>query len=376
MTARMDAIPWGRLRSGARPTAADVPGLLTALAAEPDDGRRAAIRNELDEHLAPDGLLFEATPFAVPFLVELARGAARPGVALVAQLILEPIAYGDPHADEIAAGNTTLHRQVARELSAATEFLYRQATSPDPVLRGQAVALLAPIDGRSARFRELLAGLDVPTEHPSVIEEIRDAEEYLADVGNGERPPLPVRPEDVVEQLRAAGDRETARRAASDVAHEAVDDAVAVTPGSAHRVVAEVRRLVEDGLPWRADAFAVLNHVLDHAHVYRDLRAGVRTYRGEWDWGVAEEEAVGEALSGFDRVARDLLDDPDPETRSLAALTLSRVSGEPVADRDLLGMLAQAEPDERVRARVAEARLRLDGPAAVDRPWRWPAEEI
>jgi hypothetical protein len=372
----MKSIPWGRLRSGARPTAADVPGLLTALASEPDDRRRAAIRNELEEHLAPDGLLFEATPFAVPFLVELARGAPRPGLAFVAQLILEPIAYGDPHADEIAAGNTNLHRQVARELSAATEFLYRQAASPDPVLRGQAVALLAPIDGRSERFADLLATLGVPAEHPRVIEEVRDAEEYLADVRNGERAALPVRPEDVVEQLRTAADRETARWAAHDVAHEAVDDAVAVTPGSAHRVVAAVRRLVEGGTPWRADAFAVLSYVLDHAHVYRDLRAGVRTYRGEWSWGIAEEEAVEDALSGFDRVVRDLLDDPDPETRSLAALTLARISGEPAADRELLRMLAEAEPDERAQACMVEARLRLGEPGTSDRCWRWPAEEV
>ena len=58
-------------------------GLLTALAAGPDH-RRAAIRAELDEHLAPDGLLFEATPFAVPFLVELARNGGRPEEAFVA----------------------------------------------------------------------------------------------------------------------------------------------------------------------------------------------------------------------------------------------------------------------------------------------------
>ena len=118
-----------------------------------------------------------------------------------------------------------------------------------------------------------------------------------------------------VEQLRAAADREAARSAAHDVARVAVDDAVAVTPGSANRVVIAVRRLVEAGTPWRADAFAVLIHVLDHAHVYRDLRAGVRTYRGQWDFGIAEEEAVEEALSGFDRVVRDMLDDHDPEVR-------------------------------------------------------------
>jgi len=163
-----------------------------------------------------------------------------------------------------------------------------------------------------------------------------------------------------VEQLREAADRE----AADDLARVAVDDAVAVTPGSASRVVTAVRGLLEVGSPWRADAFAVLIYVLDHAHVCRDLRAAARTYRGEWDWGVAEEEAVEQALSGFDRVVRDMLDDPDPETRSLASLVLARVSGEPAADRELLEMLTDAEPDGCARASAVEARLRLGEPGA------------
>ncbi|MCO8276254.1 hypothetical protein M1L60_37315 [Actinoplanes sp. TRM 88003] len=144
-----------------------MPGLLTALAAWPDDEKkRAVIRAELEEHLAPDGLVFEVTPFAVPFLLDLAEQQKRPDLAFVAQLILEPIAYGDPYAGEIALGNTGLLRQVARELVPAVEFLYRQAASPEPRFRAQAVALLAPIDGRSARFsaepdgdRELLGML-------------------------------------------------------------------------------------------------------------------------------------------------------------------------------------------------------------------------
>ena len=212
-----------------------------------------------------------------------------------------------------------------------------------------------------------------------------------------------------VEQLRDAVDRAAARSAAYDVARVAVDDAVAVTPGAAGRVVAAVRRLIETGTRWRADALAVLGYVLDHAHVYRDLRAGARTYRGEWDWGIAEEEAVEQALAGFDRVIRDLLDDPDPETRSLASLVLARVSGEPDTDRELLAMLADTEADGRARASMVEARLRLGEPGVEDwlvddapetrhriawyvaatrrdsdpavagpaePSWRWPAEEI
>ncbi|MFI7027040.1 hypothetical protein ACIBMZ_30525 [Micromonospora sp. NPDC049900] len=71
-----------------------------------------------------------------------------------------------------------------------------------------------------------------------------------------------------------------------------MDDAVAVTPGSASRVVAAVRRLIEEGTPCRADALAVLIYVLDHAYVYRDLRPSERTYRGACNFGIAEEEAV------------------------------------------------------------------------------------
>jgi len=171
-------------------------------------------------------------------------------------------------------------------------------------------------------------------------------------------------PDQAVEQLREAVDREAARGAAYDVARVAVDDAVAVTPGSASRVVTAVRGLLEVGTPWPADAFAVLIYVLDHAHVYRDLRAAARTYRGEWDWGVAEEEAVEQSLSGFDRVVRDMLDDPDPETWSLASLVLARISSEPAADRELLQMLTDAEPDSCARASAVEARLRLGEPGA------------
>ena len=215
-------------------------------------------------------------------------------------------------------------------------------------------------------------------------------------------------------RFREAVDREAARSAAFDVARVAVDDAVAVTPGSAEAVVTAVRRLIEAGTPWRADALAVLSYVLDHAHVYRDLRASRRTYRGEYDWGIAEEEAVDQALDGFDRVVRDLIDDPDPETRSLASLLLARISSEPAADRELLTLLADAEPDVRARASAVEARLRLGEPGVdawftdgapelryriawyvaatrqdpaltpwvpalqvkTEPLWRWPAEEI
>jgi hypothetical protein len=215
-----------------------------------------------------------------------------------------------------------------------------------------------------------------------------------------------------VEKLRTAADRTAARSAAYDVARAAVEDAVAVTPG-ADLIVADLRRLIEQGTPWQPDALAALIYVLDHAHVYRDLRAAARTYRGQWDWGVAEEEAVERTLEGLDSAVRNMLDAPGPETRSLASLTLSRISPDPPADRALIRLLADAEPDDRTRAALMEAALRLGDPdppthltaetrhriawylaatrqdepptvlhplhtisAEPEPPWRWPSEQF
>lgn len=185
----VSAVSWAQLRSGLGSPAPDLPSLLAAIASATDDGDLTAVRDDLDERLSPDGLLFQVTPYAVPFLVSIAQDQARRRAAFLAQLILEPIAYGDPHADERAAGNDGLHRDVGRGLTKLVEFLYRQSTDPEPKFRAQAVALLAPIDGRSARFRELLAR---PDEDELVTEAVRDAREYLADVESGQRPPLPI----------------------------------------------------------------------------------------------------------------------------------------------------------------------------------------
>lgn len=164
--------------------------------------------------------------------------------------------------------------------------------------------------------------------------------------------------------LRRAGDREAARGAASRLAHVMVDDAVAVSPG-ADTIVGAVRRLVEEGCPWRADAFAVLLHALKHSYVWRARRASVRTYRGEYDRAIAQEEAVFGMLGGFDALVRDSLVDRDPETRSLACLLLSWISADPVGDRELVQMLVDAERDDLARACAAEALVRLNGSDAV-----------
>jgi hypothetical protein len=185
------AVPWDALRGGGAPTAALVPQLLVALASLPNDGDPAAIPEDLGVHLASNGLLFQVTPFAVPFLLRIAQDADRPNVAFNAQRVLEDVAYGEPFAGEQQAGNASLMRDVGKELGKAVEFLYRQTESEESRFRAQAVSILAPIDGGSPRFRRLLTTLKGPGEHEQVVEAVRDVEEYLADLASGERPPLP-----------------------------------------------------------------------------------------------------------------------------------------------------------------------------------------
>ncbi|MET0422784.1 MAG: hypothetical protein ABW046_02845 [Actinoplanes sp.] len=166
-----------------------------------------------------------------------------------------------------------------------------------------------------------------------------------------------------VDAFRQAGNRDDARDALLPLVRLAVEDAVAVSP-HAGDVVAAVRLMVEEGVPWRADAFAVLLYVLDHADVWHNLRKFARTYQGEYDESIAWEDAVFRALAGFDLLVRNLIVDPDPETRSIACLLLGWISTEPEADLALLRMLGSLEPDDRVRACVGVSVVRLGGTTA------------
>jgi hypothetical protein len=66
----LDQVEWGRLRHAYGP-AEDIPRLIRALASRLPDERRAAWR-ELYGNLWHQGTVYEATPHAVPFLIELA----------------------------------------------------------------------------------------------------------------------------------------------------------------------------------------------------------------------------------------------------------------------------------------------------------------
>lgn len=166
-----------------------------------------------------------------------------------------------------------------------------------------------------------------------------------------------------IDGLRLAADRDEARAAARAMAVIAVEDGAAVTP-HAGDVVSAVRLIVDEGCPWTADAFGMILYVLDHADVWHNLKTFARDYRGEYDQAIGWEDAVFRALAGFDLVVRNLIVDPDPETRSAACLLLGWISTVPEADLALLRMLGSAEADERVRACVGVAVVRLGGTTA------------
>ena len=161
--------------------------------------------------------------------------------------------------------------------------------------------------------------------------------------------------EEAVAQLRTAADREAARWAAGDVTRVAVDDAVAVTPGTASRVVTPVRELIETGTPWRADAFAVLIYVLTTPTCTATCAPPLAPTAAGGPPASPRSKPSKDALAGLDRAVRNVLDDPDPETRSLATLLLSRIATEPAADRNRLALLNDTDPEPL---------------------WRWPAEEL
>lgn len=65
----LDRVPWGQLEH-AYGTAEDVPGLLRQLA-DPDPEVRQRVMHELYGNLFHQGTRYPATPYAVPFLIEL-----------------------------------------------------------------------------------------------------------------------------------------------------------------------------------------------------------------------------------------------------------------------------------------------------------------
>jgi HEAT repeat protein len=87
MLESLEKIDWSAL-DHAYGKAGDVPGLLRGLLAEDEDTRREALY-ELCGTIWHQGTVYEASPFAVPFLLEMLRSPDTPDKAGIAMLLAE-----------------------------------------------------------------------------------------------------------------------------------------------------------------------------------------------------------------------------------------------------------------------------------------------
>lgn len=94
----LDAVPWGSLGTGVHDTAEDVPRLLREMAFGEEEAAQQAFF-ELFQFICHQGDVYEATPYAVPFLVEIATAGAGVSASVRAHVIatLPTIARGSQY---------------------------------------------------------------------------------------------------------------------------------------------------------------------------------------------------------------------------------------------------------------------------------------
>ena len=140
----IDAVPWASLRH-AFGTAADVPGLIRALASVEREQRQTALK-DLFARLVHQGSVFDATARAVPFLFELLASAATPDKNWIA-FLLASIADGKGYlAAHIGLGEA-LWRPIVAERGTTLEqelALEERVVSEIAAEVGRSVQLLVP----------------------------------------------------------------------------------------------------------------------------------------------------------------------------------------------------------------------------------------
>jgi HEAT repeat protein len=171
----LDKIDWNRFPAG------DVPQLLRTLLS-PDEEQRYAAVNELFDDICHQGTIYEASIYAIPFLIELLQSSATPDRSTVA-VLLASIASGngffEVHA-EINPGPITWREILAREGRDLDKELEREREITTAVRREAAkgLPLLIPFlsdpepDVRSAVARALGA---FPEHHDAHLEILTQA---------------------------------------------------------------------------------------------------------------------------------------------------------------------------------------------------------
>lgn len=122
----LDAVDWGGL-THAYGEATDVPDQIRALAASDKAGRTEAL-GDLFGNIWHQGTVYQATAFAVPFLIELLAGpeiAGKEGILQLLACIAEGTSYLEAHAgllDVVATGADPDQEQADREEHLAREL--------------------------------------------------------------------------------------------------------------------------------------------------------------------------------------------------------------------------------------------------------------
>jgi HEAT repeat protein len=161
----LDAIDWAAL-THAYGSAADVPGLLRALASKNKEQRENAIY-ELYGNIWHQGTVYAATAVAVPFLYELLASPEvedRGGIALLLASIAAGHGYLEVHAVDEWGGPTW------------KKIMAEQGKSLDAEIQREAAETLAVRRAISARLPELLPYLRDPD--PELRRAMADALSY------------------------------------------------------------------------------------------------------------------------------------------------------------------------------------------------------
>lgn len=158
MWERLDSIPWQDLRHACG-AAEDVPGLLRALA-ESESERHEAL-SELFTKIWHQGTVYEASAYAVPFLIQLAARPeldGRPDILGLIGALAEGQSYLAVHATHDEFGRRERERpdfqenlarelghvaRVAEAIAAAREVLRRLLLDPSPMVRASALYVLS-----------------------------------------------------------------------------------------------------------------------------------------------------------------------------------------------------------------------------------------
>ncbi|HEX5999642.1 MAG TPA: hypothetical protein VFZ16_09630 [Hyphomicrobiaceae bacterium] len=114
----LDQVPWRQLHH-AFGTAEDVPALIRALASTEESERSSAFY-ELHGNLWHQGTIYEATPHAVPFLIDLATAQEIPGRSELLSylgMLAGGSSYTDVHRGIAKPQNAAFRRQLQRELA-------------------------------------------------------------------------------------------------------------------------------------------------------------------------------------------------------------------------------------------------------------------